>query len=141
MELKMKRNLDLIRILFITSIIALLLSGCDFSRIKFGEVRMMYGSNDDEHISYNYSTFTGIENGSALVEAGQTISFDYDVKVDKGSLMIEWQAPDGKDVWQKRLVESDRGNDEIIAQSSGKYTIIIQGKDAGGEFDISWGTQ
>ena len=137
----MKRNQDLIRILFITSILALLLSGCDFSKIRIGEVRMMYGSNEDEHISYNYSTFTGIENGRALVEAGQTISFNYDVTVDKGSLMIEWQDPDGNAVWQKRLVENDRGDDFIIAQSSGKYTVIIQGKNAGGEFDISWRIQ
>lgn len=137
----MKRKLDLIHILFITSILALLLSGCDFSKIKIGEVRMMYGSNDDGHISYNYSTFTGIENGSAHVETGQTISFDYDVKVDKGSLMIEWQDPVGNAVWRKRLVESDRGNDEIIVKSSGKYIIIIQGKNAGGDFDISWRIQ
>jgi len=129
------------RYLFITSILALVVSGCDLSKIKFGEVRMMYGSNDDGHISYNYSTFTGIENGSAHVETGQTISFDYDVTVDKGSLMIEWQDPNGNAVWQKRLVESDRGNDEIIVESSGEYVIIIQGKNAGGDFDVSWRIQ
>jgi hypothetical protein len=137
----MKRKFDLIRILFITSILALLLSGCDFSKINIGQVRMMYGSNDDGHILYNYSTFTGIENGSAHVETGQTISFDYDVRVDKGSLMIEWQDPNGTAVWQKSLVESDRGNEEIIVESSGKYMIIIQGKNAGGDFDISWRIQ
>ena len=102
---------------------------------------MMYGSNDDGHILYNYSTFTGIENGSAHVETGQTISFDYDVRVDKGSLMIEWQDPDGTAVWKKSLVESDRGNEEIIVKSSGEYKIIIQGKNAGGDFDISWRIQ
>ncbi len=137
----MKGKLNPNLILFIASVLALLLSGCNFSKIKIGEVRMMYGSNDDGHISYNYSTFTGIENGSAHVEKGQTIYFEYDVNVEKGSLLIEWQDPEGDAVWRKSLIESDRGNDEIAVKSSGKYVIIIQGKNAGGDFDVSWGIQ
>lgn len=137
----MFKKKELPRILFIISTLVLLLCGCDFSKIRFGEVRMMYGSNDDGRISYNYSTFTGIENGIASVESGQTILFNYEVNVEKGSLLIEWQDPNGNAVWQKNLLESDRGEDEITVTSSGIYTLIIQGKNAGGDFDISWTIQ
>lgn len=137
----MKRKHASLRILIIIIMGAVLLSGCDFSRVKIGEVRMMYGSNEDGHISYNYSTFTGIENGSVQVEEAQTISFDFDVTVSKGSLNIEWQDPNKEVVWRKNLVESDRGYDQITVETSGIYWIIIQGTNAGGEFDVSWKIQ
>jgi hypothetical protein len=121
-------------------VIALSISSCDFSNLRFGEVRMMVGSNEDGHISYNYSIFTGVENGSIQVGAGERISFDYHVTVTKGTLLIEWQDPGGEAVWQVDLQESESGEDVITAGSSGTYRIIIQGKDAGGDFDISWKT-
>ena len=117
---------------------AFLMSSCDLSNIRVGEIRMMYGSNEDGHISYNYSTFSGVENGSSEARAGQHISFEYGVTVDKGSLLIEWQNPDGDVVWRKDLIESESGNNAFRAEFTGNYVIVIQGKNAGGEFDISW---
>jgi hypothetical protein len=119
-------------------ILVILLSGCDYTKIRVGEVRVMYGSNEDGHISYDFKTFTGFESGSAQVEKGEIIFFDYQATVDKGSLLIEWQDPNGEIVWQENLSESERGNVEIGIETSGKYTIIIQGKNAAGNFDVSW---
>jgi hypothetical protein len=119
-------------------VVAGLISSCNFDNVSVGGVRVMYGSNEDGHISYNYSIFSGIESGSLEVEAGQRILFSYEVNVDKGSLLIEWQNPDGEAVWQKVLLESEGGGDVITAESSGGYRIIIQGKNAGGNFDITW---
>jgi hypothetical protein len=138
MEDMMKRKNDLVYRLFLATILALLLTSCDFSKVRIGEVRMMYGSNEDGHISYNYSTFTGVENGSIQVEAGGRISFDYRVTVTKGSLLIEWQDPEGEVVWREIIQESEDGEGVITAESSGTYRIIIQGKNAGGDFDIRW---
>ncbi len=137
----MKTKNDLSRILFITTMLALFLGGCDFSKIKIGEVRMMYGANEEGHIAYNYETFTGIESGNVQVEKGQIISFEYAATVNRGSLMIEWQDPNGEVVWRKSLIESDGGNEAIIAESSGGYSIFIQGRNTSGEFDISWENQ
>ena len=134
----MKKKFALIPLSIITLILAILLSGCDYTKIKVGEVRVMYGSNEDGHISYDFKTFTGFESGSAQVEKGEIIFFDYQATVDKGSLLIEWQDPNGEIVWQENLSESDRGNVEIGIETSGKYTIIIQGKNAAGNFDVSW---
>jgi hypothetical protein len=119
-------------------VVAGLISSCNFDNVSVGGVRVMYGSNEDGHISYNYTVFSGIESGSLEVEAGQRILFSYEVNVDKGSLLIEWQNPDGEAVWQKVLLESEGGGDVITAESSGGYRIIIQGKNAGGNFDITW---
>ena len=134
----MKTKHNLIYLIFIATILAILLSSCEYSKIKFGEVRMMYGSNENGHISYDISTFTGFESVSAQVATGEIISFEYEAIVDKGNPIIEWQDPTGVVVWRKNLLESDHGHDDIVVESSGIYTIIIQGKDAGGNFDVSW---
>jgi hypothetical protein len=134
----MKTKLNLFPLSVFILILVILLSGCDFTKIRVGEVRVMYGSNEDGHISYDFKTFTGFESGSAQVEKGEIIFFDYQATVDKGSLLIEWQDPNGEIVWQENLSESERGNVEIGIETSGKYTIIIQGKNAAGNFDVSW---
>jgi hypothetical protein len=99
---------------------------------------MMYGTNDDGRISYDISAFTGTERGSIQAEKGQNISFTYQVILDKGSLLIEWQDPLGEVMWQKNLVESDQGDDEFEIDIPGEYVIIIQGKGVSGNFDVSW---
>ena len=130
----MKKN----SLLLITIMLALLLSACELSKLKFGEVRMMYGTNEAGRISYDISTFTGIERGRLQVEPGKKIAFVYEVDLDKGTILIEWQDPQGEVIWQKNLDASDQGDEEIEVISPGTYTIFIQGKGAGGRFDVSW---
>ena len=125
-------------ILLITAILSILLSGCELNKVKFGEVRMMFGTNEEGHISYTCTTFTGIESGSVQAERGQIISFNYQATISKGSLIIEWQDPAGGVEWRKILVEDDHGKDELLIESAGKHIILIQGQDVGGKFDVSW---
>lgn len=124
--------------LSITIALAALLSGCNLRNVKIGGIRVMDGINEEGHISYNYSIFTGFESGSMQADTGQIFSFYYEATVIKGSLIIEWQDPNGGVVWRKNLVESDRGKDEILIEFPGRYTIVIQGKGASGNFDVSW---
>ena len=63
----MKKN----SFLLITIMLAALLSACELTNVKFGEVRMMYGTNEAGRISYDISTFTGIERGQLQAQAGQ----------------------------------------------------------------------
>ncbi len=134
----MKKKFNFPFLLILASIMALLLSSCDFSNIKIGDVRMMFGSNEDGHISYTFSTFTGFERGSAQPERGQSINFEYQVNVDQGTLIIEWQDPAGEVIWRKSLLGNDHGHADIVIESSGEFTIIVQGKGASGDFDVSW---
>ena len=134
----MKTKQFIIQFLNLALLLMLLLSGCNFSKIKIGEVRMMSGSNEDGHISYTFSTFTGFERGSTQAERGQIINFDYQVNLDQGTLNIEWQDPTGVVMWRKSLLGSAQGHDDFVVESSGEYSIIIQGKDSAGNFDVSW---
>ena len=134
----MKTRSTFIHIFIITVVLVILLSGCDFSNVKIGEVRLMYGDSDDSHMSYNFKAFTGSESERVEVLAGQTIIFEYEVVVDKGSVVIEWQNPTGAVVWRESLAENGRGGEEIAIDSAGKYALIVQGKGAAGSFDVSW---
>lgn len=134
----MKKKRFHMNILLITAILSILLSGCELNKVKFGEVRMMFGTNEEGHISYTCTTFTGIESGSVQAERGQIISFNYQATISKGSLIIEWQDPAGGVEWRKILVEDDHGKDELLIESAGKHIILIQGQDVGGKFDVSW---
>lgn len=124
--------------LCITIALATLLSGCMPSDVKIGEARIRMFGADKGRISYDFSNFTGFESGSIQAKTGQIISLDYETAINEGSLIIEWQDPNGGIVWRKNLVKSEVGYDEIISQPSGTYTITIQGKDASGQFDVSW---
>lgn len=130
----MKRN----RFVLFILILPVLLSACEFDKVKFGEVRMMYGTNEAGRIAYDISTFTGTESGEFEAETGQLISFTYSVDLEKGALFIEWQDPQGEVVWEKELSESDHGGGEFGALSPGVYRILVRGVGAGGKFDVSW---
>lgn len=134
----MKLNMKITLILLLGTILSAMVSSCDFSKAKIGEVRLMYGSNEDGRIAYEIEAFTGIENGSLEAEPGQAISFKYQAILEKGSLVIEWQDPSGDVVWQRDLSMSELGDERIVVDKPGKYTIFIQGKGAGGNFDVSW---
>lgn len=126
-------------ILATLTLLAFLLSACDTGKIKIGEVRMMYGTNQDGLISYEVSAFTGIEKGRLQAEPGQSITFDYDITVSKGSLIIEWQDPRGELLQRKDLVESELGHDAIPVDLLGEHTILLKGKGFGGSFEVTWG--
>jgi hypothetical protein len=130
----MKKNV----LLLVIIILSILLSACELDKLKFGEVRMMYGANEAGRISYDISTFTGTENGELEAEIDAVITFTYSVELNKGTLLIEWQDPQSEVVWQKEFVESEYGEDELEIRSQGIYKVFIRGEGAGGRFDLSW---
>lgn len=135
-----RKHSFLIRITTISLLISLL-GACDPGKIRFGEVRMMYGSNEDGRISYVLSSFSGVENGSIQADAGQTIDMKIDVQLSKGTLTVEWLDPGGEVVWLKEYNGSVNELVEIPIEISGEYSLLIQGKEAGGSFDITWETE
>ena len=140
MEDEMNTYKSQIYLLLTIIIITAVLSGCDFtSKIKIGEVRLgMFGDNEDGLMLYSYRTFTGTESDLIQAQQGQTISFSYALDVNKGSLLIEWQDPEGEVAWHEVFETSVQGTNIIPVLIDGPYTIIIQGKDTGGGFEISW---
>jgi hypothetical protein len=125
--------------LYFGFVLAFLLIGCNLGSLKIGEVRLgMFGDNSDARIAYTFSTFSGFENGSQRLESGESFQLHYEATLGKGSVLIELQDPNGEVVWQKSLQEHTQGSETIAAEITGNYTIIVQAKDAGGSFDVSW---
>ena len=126
-------------LLCIVIALAILVSGCSSkNNIIDSDVRMNIQTNQEGRISRIYDTFSGFERGSLETKMDQTIFFDYEATVNNGSLIIEWQDPNGSVVWRMVLAESGGGNDDILIKSSGRYTIVIQGKETSGNFSVSW---
>lgn len=126
-------------ITWILIILAITLSACEFNKLKFGEVRMMYGTNEVGRITYDITTFTGTEQGEFHAEIGDVLLFNYTVDLVKGALFIEWQDPQGEPIWQKMLDGRDQGEVEFEDLHPGRYQVVIRGEGSGGRFDVSWG--
>ena len=110
-----------------------LLVGCGSSTVKVGWV----GSSDSGHIGYRYTTFDGVERKTFRAEAGQTMTFDYDVTVEKGALVLKVGDPD-KVLWEETFREDAADTITLTVPQNGLYTIRIEGQATGGSFDLSW---
>jgi len=110
-----------------------LLVGCGSSTVKVGWV----GSSDSGHIGYRYTTFDGVERKTFRAEADQTMTFDYDVTVEKGALLLKVGDPD-KVLWEETFREDAADTITLTAPQNGLYTIRIEGQATGGSFDLSW---
>jgi len=111
-----------------------MLIGCGSSTVKVG----WRGSSGPGHMGYHYTTFDGVERKKFRVEAGQTIPFDYDVTVEKGTLVLKVVTPDSENLWEETFREDAAGTVTLTAPQNGLYTIRIEGQSTGGSFDLAW---
>ena len=127
-------------LIYLYIVIALLIfvSGCNSNDVMDSDVRINIRTNHHGQIARVYKTFSGYESENLEGEVGKTISFAYEATVEKGRLIIEWQDPNGVVIWRQVLVESQSGSENIVIKSPGKYKIAIQGKEASGNFRVSW---
>jgi hypothetical protein len=112
-----------------------ILAGC----ARFEGVRVGWsGFSLPGHVSYSYSTFTGTLQDTFDVDEGQTINLDYEATVERGTLILLVEDPQGEPVWQVELTDDDSDSVEIMAPESGRYVARIEGQDTGGSFDLQW---
>jgi hypothetical protein len=111
-----------------------LLAGCGSTTVQVGWV----GSSVPGHIEYRYTTFDGVERKTFRAEAGQTTTFDCDVTVEKGTLLLQVVAPDGESLWEETFRQDTADTVTLTASQNGFHTVRIEGKATGGSFDISW---
>ena len=128
--------IDALALLLMTS----LLVGCGSSTVKVGWV----GSSGPGHMGYSYTmgyrytTFDGVERKTFRLEAGQTITFDYDVTVEKGALLLKVVDPDGENLWETTFRKDAADTVTLTASQNGLHTVRIEGQATSGSFDISW---
>ena len=125
-------------LLYIIITLTVLVSGCNSNNIVDSDVRINIRANQHGQIARVYKTFTGYVSENLKSEVGKTISFAYEATVIEGRLIIEWQDPNGAVIWRQILEGSERGNVDIVIKSPGIYRIVIQGKEASGNFRVSW---
>lgn len=111
-----------------------MLVGCARSTIKIG----WSGTSRPGVKAYSYTTFNGREKSTFRAEEGEMIVLDYEVTVDKGSLTLRVENPDGESLWEESFEEDGEDSVEISVDTSGRHQIVIVGNDTGGSFDLSW---
>jgi len=115
-------------------LVSLLLAGCGSSSVQVGWVE----SRQLATWRASYDTFDGIERTAFRAQEGQTISLDYDVTVEKGSLTLRLVAPDGESVWEKTYSQDGDESITLTAPQQGRYRLCVEGDGAGGSFGLSW---
>jgi hypothetical protein len=88
-----------------------------------------------------YAVFTGVEEGKARVEAGQTLVLAYAATVDKGTLTIKVQTAGQETIWETTLSEDTDEQQIELAPVAGNCTILVIGDESGGSFALSWTVQ
>jgi hypothetical protein len=120
--------------LTVSLLLAGLLTGCGYGRVTIGMV--------ENHLpgrwKASYTTLTGTKEDTVRADAGQTLTVDYDVKVDKGTLSLQASERGNPALWKVSLQEDAKDAVELSLEQGGLYTIAIDGTDAGGSFDLSW---
>ena len=114
-----------------------LLAGCGSSSLKVG----WRETSSLKRKQVQYVTFDGTQTKTFRAEAGQTITLDYEVTVEKGSLALKLVAPGGESLWEKTHNEDGEDAVSVTVPDDGRYTLRIEGEQTGGSFDISWSVQ
>ena len=115
-------------------LLAVVLAGCGSAQIR----NDWAGTNVPGRMAFTYSSFTGTEAARVNIEDNQTLKVDFDVVVTQGSLTLRLVGAGREAVWVKEFESDEIGWFEISGVESGRYTIEVQGVEAGGSFEVTW---
>jgi sulfate adenylyltransferase subunit 1 (EFTu-like GTPase family) len=118
------------------TLITLVLSGCG-SRTSSIKVGWM-GSSTAGKTSYRYARFSGIERKTIHASAGETLTLDYDVDVEKGALALRLRNSDSELLWEQTFDANAEDSVEIPLERGGRYLLQIEGRETRGSFDLAW---
>jgi hypothetical protein len=111
-----------------------LLTACGQSTLEIGMVE----TNLPGRWQASYATFTGTKFDTLQAEAGDTLTLEYDVQVDTGTLTLEIRSPRNRLLWDTSLQDNADDTVNLTLEQAGSYTISIKGDAAGGAFALSW---
>ena len=121
-------------IVFLSILVAVFLVGCSSPSIKIGWSETSGISHKNAH----YKTFNGSEYYKICVLEGQTVTVDYKVNVEKGTLTMALDESNGSSNWQETFDQDASDAFALKAANSGCYDLQVTGTKTGGSFDISW---
>lgn len=111
-----------------------LITGCGQSSLEIGMVE----TNLPGRWEASYATFTGIKVNRIQADAGQILTLEYEIQVDKGDLSIAVSHEENEALWDVSLREDAKDTVELTLEQDGPYALTIEGDNAGGSFDLSW---
>lgn len=113
--------------------------GIAFTKVDNVQIGMVE-SNGLNSAEARFHTLSGRKTWRERLEAGDTLSLDYEAEVEKGTLAL--QVEDSKDavIWEKVVAAGEKATDEVemVVEESGTYTIVVAGDDAGGRYQLAW---
>lgn len=111
-----------------------LLAGCGERKIQVGWV----ASSAPGRFSASYASFTGSETRTVRADAGEMLVLRYEIEVNRGTLSVRVEDPDGEILWDASFEEAAVDSVQIPAEQDGRYAITVQGDGAGGSFELLW---
>lgn len=124
---------QIIRTAAMLLIVLMLLPAC---QATVGYAGNNYSWNGKGKMNGTYKTFNGTEQRKIKAEAGETIAFDYDSSVRKGSLSMKLLGPDGRET--ATFKPGENGKLDVKSEEGGTYKLVVEGQDTGGSFHVSW---
>jgi hypothetical protein len=71
------------------------------------------------------------------VRDDSTVGINYDVTVNRGTVVIFVQGPDGL-LWQKTFTTTEAGREEIAITQGGTYEVLVTHEQLDGNYAVSW---
>ena len=128
----MKKIIAAIALLVVISIIA---TGCEsFSGISI----MKSGQTTSKYMKYKYKLFDGVHNAPFHMKENTKVKINYDLNIEKGSLVIKMINSEKESIWESKFNESIK--DEIVLEfkEEGKYKLIVEGEKSKGGVKIEY---
>jgi hypothetical protein len=113
---------------------ALALSGC----LTSNATRIGWTSSvRSNEYTANYTTYDGTTSVPIKIRERE-VTFTYQARVDKGSLAMRVQDPQGHNLWQTTLKGNGNGSRVLSIPTNDTYVLVVEGQGTGGGFDIHW---
>jgi hypothetical protein len=71
------------------------------------------------------------------VRDGATIGMNYDVTINRGTISMILQGPDGV-LWQQTFTASEAGRAEVQITQGGTYEVLVNRENLDGNYAVSW---
>ena len=102
--------------------------------IKVGWV----SKNIANRFSASYYLFEGKQVDRIRLKPAESLTLDYDIEVEKGSLSLQIINPQGEIIWTVKFLEDAESQLVFIAETGGLYKVIVLGENAKGSFKLDW---
>ena len=128
-----KKNIHILLILLVSTI------SC--SKITYNGIRAKNWKviSEENQIKANFDSFSGDTFKEIKVDTKNNVHFNFDIELDKGYIIIALLDDRAMPVWISDKIENKkRLESSIKVLPKKKYKIYIQGKNASGNFNITW---